>query len=95
LILQTCLRLEKVSITKSQEDSGSGTISFLGATDSNNGVTRFLTLSEIECSTRTDELPNSPLDRKLFPGHAIVVTNNGSVASDSHDEIKDYAACYR
>lgn len=54
-------------------------IPFLGATDSNNGVTNFLTLSVIEKSSKTGKLPNEPLERKLFPGHAIAVTNNGSV----------------
>lgn len=71
--------IKKGFYNKKPEDSGNGTIPFLGATDSNNGVTRFLTLSEIKHSTRTGESPNSPIDRKLFPGHAIAVTNNGSV----------------
>lgn len=71
--------IKKGFYNKKPEDSGNGTIPFLGATDSYNGITRFLTLSEIKNSTRTGELPNSPLDRKLFPGHAIAVTNNGSV----------------
>ena len=64
---------------KKPEDTGNGTIPFLGAVDSNNGVTRFLTLDEIKNSTKTGALPNSSLDKKLFPGHAIAVTNNGSV----------------
>lgn len=71
--------IKKGFYNKKPEGSVIGTIPFLGAIDSNNGVTRFLTLSEIEHSTRTGELPNSPLDRKIFPGHAIAVTNNGSV----------------
>lgn len=71
--------IKKGFYNKKPEDSGNGTIPFLGATDSCNGITRFLTLSEIENSTKTGEFPNSPLDRKLFPGHAIAVTNNGSV----------------
>lgn len=71
--------IKKGFYNKKPEDSGNGTIPFLGATDSNNGVTRFLTLDEIANSTKTGALPNSPLDKKLFPGHAIAVTNNGSV----------------
>lgn len=71
--------IKKGFYNKKPEDSGDGTIPFLGATDSNNGVTRFLTLDEIADSTKTGALPNSPLDKKLFPGHAIAVTNNGSV----------------
>lgn len=71
--------IKKGFYNKKPEGSGNGTIPFLGATDSNNGVTRFLTLDEIMNSTKTGVLPNSPLDKKLFPGHAIAVTNNGSV----------------
>lgn len=71
--------IKKGFYNKKPEDGGNGTIPFLGATDSNNGVTRFLTLNEIKGSTKTGTLPNSPLDKKLFPGHAIAVTNNGSV----------------
>lgn len=71
--------IKKGFYNKKPEDSGNGTIPFLGATDSNNGVTRFLTLDEIANSTKTGVLPNSPLDKKLFSGHAIAVTNNGSV----------------
>ena len=56
-----------------------GTIPFLGATDSNNGVTGYYTLEEIEASSKTGELPNAPLDRKLFAENAVCVTNNGSV----------------
>lgn len=54
-------------------------IPFLGATDSDNGVTTFLTQSVIEKSSKTGMLPNEPIERKMFPGHAIAVTNNGSV----------------
>ena len=71
--------IKKGFYNKKPGDSGNGTIPFLGATDSNNGVTRFLTLDEIANSTKTGVLPNSPLNKKLFPGHAIAVTNNGSV----------------
>ena len=71
--------IKKGFYNKKPEDSGNGTIPFLGATDSNNGVTRFLTLDEIANSTKTGTLPNSPFDKKLFSGHAIAVTNNGSV----------------
>lgn len=71
--------IKKGFYNKKPDNSGNGTIPFLGAADSNNGITRFLTLSDIENSTRTGDLPNSPLNKKLFPGHAIAVTNNGSV----------------
>lgn len=71
--------IKKGFYNKKPEADGTGTIPFLGATDSNNGVTRFLTLEEIKHGTKTGDLHNSPLEKKLFPGHAIAVTNNGSV----------------
>ena len=71
--------IKKGFYNKKPEADGTGTIPFLGATGSNNGVTHFLTLEEIEHGTKTGDLNNSPLEKKLFPGRAIAVTNNGSV----------------
>lgn len=71
--------IKKGFYNKKPDSDGTGTIPFLGAIDSNNGVTRFLTLNEIKRGTKTGDMHNSPLDKKLFPGHAIAVTNNGSV----------------
>lgn len=71
--------IKKGFYNKKPNSDGTGTIPFLGATDSNNGVTRFLTLDEIKRGTKTGDMHNSPLDKKLFSGHAIAVTNNGSV----------------
>lgn len=71
--------IRKGFYNKKPESSGEGTIPFLGATDSNNGVTRFLTYQEIDSSSKTGDIYNSPIEKKLFPGHAIAVTNNGSV----------------
>lgn len=64
---------------KKPELSGEGTIPFLSATSENNGVTEYYTLEEIANATRTGNGSNDPLSRKLFPGHAVCVTNNGSV----------------
>lgn len=64
---------------KKPEPSGEGTIPFLSATSDNNGVTEHYTLEEIVNATRTGDGRNDPLSRKLFPGHAVCVTNNGSV----------------
>lgn len=64
---------------KKPESSGKGTIPFLGAVDGNNGVTEYYTLEEIESASKTGDLPNASIDKKLFPPNAICVTNNGSV----------------
>lgn len=71
--------IKKGFYNKKPEASGNGTIPFLGATDSNNGVTGYYTYEEIESSSKTGNDSNEPIERKLFPGHAICVTNNGSV----------------
>lgn len=56
-----------------------GDIPFIGATDSHNGVTGFTYISDIERCSKTGSPPNEPLDRKIFHGASIGVTNNGSV----------------
>lgn len=71
--------IKKGFYNKKPEPSGLGTIPFLGATDSNNGITEYYTIEEIESSSKTGDEPNEALERKIFPGHAICVTNNGSV----------------
>ena len=71
--------IKKGFYNKKPESSGTGSIPFLGATDSNNGVTEYYTYEEIESSSRTGTGPNEDIERKLFPGNAVCVTNNGSV----------------
>lgn len=71
--------IKKGFYNKKPEPSGTGTIPFLGATDSNNGVTEHYTYEEIESSSKTGNKPNEAIDRKIFSGHAVCVTNNGSV----------------
>ena len=71
--------IRKGFYNKKPEQLDKGGIPFLGATDSNNGVTGWYTLDEIKTSTKTGAEPNSPLTSKLFPGNAVCVTNDGSV----------------
>ena len=56
-----------------------GEIPFIGASDSHNGVTGFTHIVDIERSSKTGNPPNEAIERKLFEGPCIVVTNNGSV----------------
>lgn len=56
-----------------------GTVPFIGATDSSNGFTQFCTIEDIEKTSKTGDNNNAPLDKKMFKGNCIVVTNNGSV----------------
>lgn len=71
--------IKKGFYNKKPESSGQGTIPFLGATDSNNGITEHYTFEEIESASKTGEGANEPIEKKMFPPHAVCVTNNGSV----------------
>lgn len=71
--------IKKGFYNKKPESSGVGTIPFLGATDSNNGVTEHYTYEEIEEASKTGGGSNEPIERKIFPANAVCVTNNGSV----------------
>ncbi len=64
---------------KKPEENVNGEIPFIGATDSNNGITSFHDLETIEMSSKTGQAPNAPLSQKMFPENCITVSNNGSV----------------
>ena len=64
---------------KKPEENICGAIPFIGATDSNNGITSFHDLETIERSSKTGDIPNAPLSDKLFKPNCVTVSNNGSV----------------
>ena len=66
------------TIIKKPIFTSNGNIPFLGATDSNNGVTGYTTLNIIDETSKTGAAPNDELDKKIFT-NCIAVTNNGSV----------------
>lgn len=63
---------------KKPEDNPGGNIPFVGATDSNNGVTSHSDLETIAITTKTGDGNNAPIEEKIFK-NCIAVTNNGSV----------------
>lgn len=71
--------IKKGFYNKKPETDGDGTIPFLGATDSNNGITRFLTIEEIDSNSKTGDMNNASIEKKIFDGSSIAVTNNGSL----------------
>ncbi|WP_219928746.1 restriction endonuclease subunit S [Flavobacterium pallidum] len=71
--------IRKGFYNKKPESSGNGSIPFIGATDSNNGITEYYTIEEIENTSKTGDGMNEPLEKKIFPANAVCVTNNGSV----------------
>jgi len=64
---------------KKPEENTNGEIPFIGATDSNNGITSFHDLETIELSSKTGDGKNAPLKDKIFKPNCITVSNNGSV----------------
>ena len=51
----------------------------MGATEKNNGITEFYSYDTIKNSSKTGGEPNEQIERKLFEGNCICVTNDGSV----------------
>lgn len=64
---------------KKPDDNPQGDIPFIGATDSNNGVTSHSDLETIENTAKTGDGNNAPLSEKIFKGNCITVSNDGSV----------------
>lgn len=71
--------IRKGFYNKKPEHTIEGRIPFLGATEKNNGVTEYYSIEDIMNASKTGDDNNSPLEDKIFPPHALCVTNNGSV----------------
>lgn len=57
-----------------------GNVPFIGATEYNNGVTAYIGHNNLKKFSKDGSINlNEPLDRKIFPGECITVSNNGSV----------------
>ena len=78
--------IKKGFYNKKPEDSGNGTIPFIGATESHNGITSMHTLEEIEAASKTGEGPNQDISEKIFAGNCITVSNNGSIGFAFYQE---------
>lgn len=71
--------IKKGFYNKKPEHIIPGNIPFLGATEKNNGVTEYYSMEDIANASKTGGENNAPLSEKIFPAHALCVTNNGSV----------------
>lgn len=71
--------IRKGFYNKKPDSSEGADIPFLGATDSNNGITSYHTIDDITSASKTGDDNNSPISEKIFPANAVCVTNNGSV----------------
>ena len=85
--------IKKGFYNKKPEESGLGTIPFIGATDSNNGITSMYTLQEIESASKTGKDPNQKINDKIFKGNCITVSNNGSIGYAFYQE-KDFTCSH-
>jgi len=63
---------------------GPNDIPFIGASEKNNGITSFVTLADLQIYSRDGKVnPNEDINRKLFPGGAITVPNNGASVGEA------------
>lgn len=71
--------LKKGYYNKKPEHTTVGTIPFIGATENNNGVTEYYSIDDIERTHKDGSDAPDNIDKKIFRGNCITVTNNGSV----------------
>jgi hypothetical protein len=71
--------IKKGFYNKKPDENLNGNIPFIGATDSNNGITSWHDYETIELTSKTGEGNNAPIEEKIFKPNCITVSNNGSV----------------
>lgn len=71
--------IRKGFYNKKPVSTENGNVPFLGATENNNGITSFHTINDIAKSSKTGEDKNESINKKIFDGNCIAVTNDGSV----------------
>jgi hypothetical protein len=71
--------IKKGFYNKKPDENLNGTIPFIGATDSNNGITSWCDYETIESTSKTGDEKNTPIEEKIFAPNCITVSNNGSV----------------
>ena len=70
------------------EPSIKGTLPFIGATESDNGVSSWHTREQIETTTKDGKEKNHHIEKKIFKGgEYITVSNNGSVGCAFYQKI--------
>lgn len=79
-VLNRVFTLKGGFYNKKPEHSQEGKIPFLGATESNNGVTEYYDLEDIKQWNKTGE-EDFVLDQKIYNGNCIVIVVDGSVGN--------------
>jgi len=72
-------KIKKGFYNKKPEEVKNGTLPFIGATDSNNGITMFTDIETVDATSKTGDENNTELKDKIFDENCITVSNNGSV----------------
>ncbi len=78
--------IRKGFYNKKPDFSSGHEIPFIGATDTNNGITGFYALQDIERASKTGQEPNQDLEQKIFKGNCLTVSNNGSIGYAFYQE---------
>ena len=63
-----------------------GTVPFIGATEFNNGITEYYTVTDIQDNNKDERSQEHDFDHKVFKGNCVTVTNNGSVGCAFYQE---------
>lgn len=71
--------IQKGFYNKKPEHIANGDIPFIGATDTNNGITSLCDEETIEATSKTGDDNNAPIEQKIFKANSITVSNNGSI----------------
>jgi hypothetical protein len=71
--------IKKGFYNKKPDEDLNGQIPFIGATDSNNGITSWHDYETIELTSKTGDEKNASIREKIFKPNCITVSNNGSV----------------
>jgi len=85
--------IKKGYYNKKPESITAGNVKFLGATEKNNGVTQLLSIDDISLFDKTGTMKYDDLDKKIFPGNSIAVTNDGSVGYAYYQD-EDYTCSH-
>lgn len=64
---------------KKPDKTEEGKIPFIGATESNNGITDHYSLFDIENNNKDERSSEHLISQKIFKGNCITISNNGSV----------------
>ena len=80
--------IRKGFYNKKPEHVVGGNIPFIGATDTNNGITSLCDEKTIEETSKTGDDNNASLDQKIFSSNSITVSNNGSIGYAFYQPIR-------